>query len=132
MYFEYKCFKNGDKLYIFGFCLFLLTYPLLFSDLWQADCMHSVLNSDSTWLWCRVVFPCDCESYWYGVHQICAVTLRASQHIYSGLCTKCWGINQIYRLPCHPEISPDNHVFFPSFLTSSTPQLQPLYFRELF
>ncbi len=34
MYFEYKCFKNGDKLYIFGFCScfckhildFLVTY----------------------------------------------------------------------------------------------------------
>lgn len=50
MYFEYKCFKNGNKFYIYIWFLFmfLLTYPLRFSDLRQADRMRSVLNPDST------------------------------------------------------------------------------------
>lgn len=106
-----------------------------FSDLWQTDCMHSVLNPDSTWLWCKVVFPCDCELYWYGVHQICAVMLRASQHIYNGLCKKCRGIQITPVIP--KLVQTIMSFFFPplTFLTSSTPQLQPLCvrgFRELF
>lgn len=47
--------------------------------------MHSVVSPDSTWLWCRVVFPCDCESYRYAVHRLCAVTSRASPHVCSYL-----------------------------------------------
>lgn len=33
-------------IYVWFMCTFLLTYPLLFSDLRQAVCMRSVLNPD--------------------------------------------------------------------------------------
>lgn len=35
-------------MYVWFMCMFLLTYPLLSSDLKQAVCMRSVLNPDST------------------------------------------------------------------------------------
>lgn len=94
-------------------CTFLLTYPLLFSDLRQAVCMRSVLNPDST----TVVKSC--ISLWLWIVSVrCASDLCCRVESLETLLTVAYVRNdvrpaernqlELQNRPCLSRFSPDN------------------------